>query len=106
MRALSGEHPFDASLIAVALNLPGLDLGFECLAVGDAAVEALAAQDADLDLDHVEPGGMLWGVVELQAAQDAVGLRRREGLVEGAWRMGRQVVERDADPLGLGVMEI
>lgn len=32
----------------------------------EAAIEALAAQDADLDLDHVEPGGVLWRVVELQ----------------------------------------
>jgi hypothetical protein len=55
---------------------------FEGFAVFDASVEALAAQDADFDLDHVEPGGVLWSVVELQAAHDAMRLDGREGLVE------------------------
>ena len=35
--------------------------------------------------------------MELQAAQDAMRLGGGEGLVEGARRMGRQVVEDDAD---------
>ena len=43
---------------------------------GDASIEALAAQDADLDLDHVEPAGVLWGVVELQAPEHAPSFRR------------------------------
>jgi hypothetical protein len=34
-------------------------------AIGDAAVETLATQHADLDLDHVEPAGVLGRVVEL-----------------------------------------
>ena len=72
----------------------------------DAAVEALAAQHADLDLDHVEPAGVLGGVVELQAAQQAVGLGRREGFVERAGGVGRQVVEHDADQLGLRIVQI
>ena len=35
----------------------------------DAPIQALAAQDADLDLDHVQPAGVLGDVVELQPAQ-------------------------------------
>jgi transposase len=38
----------------------------EALALADATIQALGAQDADLDFDHVEPAGVLWGVVELQ----------------------------------------
>jgi len=53
------------------------------MAVFDAAIEALAAQNADLDFDHVEPGSVFWGVVEFQTSQDAVGLGRRESLIEG-----------------------
>jgi hypothetical protein len=34
-------------------------------AIGDAAVETLATQHADLDLDHVEPVGVLGRKVEL-----------------------------------------
>jgi hypothetical protein len=34
----------------------------------DAAVQALAAQHANLDFDHVQPTGVLWGKMELQPA--------------------------------------
>src|SRR5580692_5326510 len=49
---------------------------------------------------------MLGGVVELQAAQDAPRFGGRERLVEGAGRVGRQVVLHNADVLGLGIMDI
>src|SRR5260370_10612775 len=100
---MSGEHPFDASVGSVSLPLPSGDLGVERLTVGDAAVEALAPQGADLYLDHVEPGSVLWGVMELDAAHDAVRLWRRVGLVELPRGMGRQVVEHDTDLDGLRV---
>src|SRR3954451_11237084 len=57
--ALSVEHPLDAGLGRVALSLPGVDLGDKPLAFADASVQALAAQHADLDIDHVEPAGVL-----------------------------------------------
>ena len=52
--------------------------------VVDSAVEALAAQHADFDLDHVEPTGVLGSVVELEAAQNSPGFGGCEGLIEGA----------------------
>ena len=73
------EHPFDARAGSVALLLPCGDFGGEPIRVVDSTVQALAAQDADLDLDHVEPAGVLGSVVELQAAQDAPGFGGREG---------------------------
>src|SRR4029077_11240162 len=51
------EHPFDAGAGGVALLLPGGDFAGELDWVVDSAVQGLAAQDADLDLDHVEPAG-------------------------------------------------
>ena len=50
----------------------------------DASIEALAGQDADLDLHHVEPAGVLGDVVELQTAQNASCFVGWEGLVERA----------------------
>ena len=85
---------------------PGGDLGDELIALFDAPVETLAAQYANLDLDHVEPAGVLWGVMELDALEDAACFGSREGLVEGASGMGREVVENDADQLGVGVVDI
>jgi hypothetical protein len=72
------EHPFDAGTGGISLSFPSGDFASKPLGVIDSAIEALAAQDADLDLDHVEPTGVLGGVVELQAAQDAPGFGGRK----------------------------
>ena len=72
----------------------------EALWIVDSAVQALAAEYTDLDLDHIEPAGVLWGVVELQAAQNSPGFGGRECLIEGAGRVGRQVVLHNPDVLG------
>jgi hypothetical protein len=100
------EHPFDACASGVALPLPSFDFVDEPIWVVDSAVEALAAQDADLDLDHVEPTGVLGGVVELQAAQDAPGFGGRKGLIEGAGLVGRQIILHNPDALGVGIMDV
>ena len=78
----------------------------EALRIVDSAVQALAAQHADLDLDHVEPAGVLGGVVELQAAQNAPGFGGRKGLIEGTGRVGRQVILHNPDALGIGIVDI
>ena len=61
------------------MSFPGVDFAAEPVWVVDSAVEALAAQHADLALDHVEPTGVLGSVVELQAAQNAPGFGGWEG---------------------------
>src|SRR5215207_7403325 len=100
------EHPLDASAGRVSLPLPCADLAIEFLWMVDSTVEALAAQHPDLDLDHVEPAGVLGGVVELEAAQDAPGFGRIESLVEGAGRVARQVVLDDPDRVGVWIVNI
>jgi hypothetical protein len=59
----------DASAVGIAPFLPGGGLGDEAGETVDAPIEALAGENADLDLDHVQPAGVLWDVVELQSAQ-------------------------------------
>jgi len=68
---LGCEHPFDSGPGGIALSFPGCDLGYEPLLGGNAPVEALTAQHTDLDLDHVQPAGVLGNIVELQSAQHA-----------------------------------
>jgi hypothetical protein len=80
-RLVGCEHPFDACASGVALPFPSGDFADEPVWVVNAAVQARTAQDADLDLDHVEPAAVLGGVVGLQAAQDAPGFGGREGLI-------------------------
>ena len=74
---------------AFRLSLPGGDFAAQSFGVVDPAIQALAAQDADLDLDHVEPTCVLWGVVELEPSQDPPGFGGRERLIQGAGGVGR-----------------
>lgn len=75
------EHPTDGGALGVACRRPRGYLSTERLHVGDTPFETLVNQYRQLDLDHVEPRGMFWGVVELQLAQDTVRFSRREGRI-------------------------
>src|SRR5215207_58873 len=98
---IDGELPVDGGALLVASGLPGGDLGDEGVAVADAAAEALARQHRELQLGHVEPTAVDRGVVELQLPEDAPGLVGRERLVERARGVGVQVVQADADAVGV-----
>ena len=86
--------------------LPCGDFADEAVGVVDSAIQALATEHTDLNLNHVEPAGMLGGVVELQAAQNSPGFGGRECLIEGTGRVGRQVVLHDSNARGIGIMDI
>ena len=90
----------------VSLRLPGVDLGNEPVAAFDAAIEALAFEHADLDLNHVEPAGVLRCVVELKPPEHAARFGRWERGVESGGGVGGEVVEDDADALGLWEVDI
>ena len=74
--------------------LPGVDLGNEAIAAFVAAIETLAFEHADLNLNHVEPAGRAWGRSGTRGAPRPVGRRQRE------------VVEDDADALGFREVDI
>src|SRR5258707_3953792 len=84
------EHPIDAGAGGVSLSFPGVDFAAEPVWVVDSAVQALAAEYADLDLDHVEPTGVLGGVVELQAAPNSPGFGACERLMHRSAWVGRK----------------
>ena len=90
----------------VSLRLPDVDLGDEPGIAFDATIEALAFEDADLDLGHVEPAGVLGRVVELEPPEHAARLGWREGGVESGGGVGGEVVENDADALGFFEVDI
>jgi len=68
---LSSEGPLDARARVVAVPLPRGHFAFESLAVGQPPVQALAAQNADLDFGHVQPARMRWRVMKDYASQQA-----------------------------------
>ena len=79
---------FDGRAVVVSAFFPGGDFRDEEAPVLDAAVEALAAQDADLDFDLVQPAGVSWRVVELDPLEDTARLVRWESVVERTGGMG------------------
>src|SRR5204862_3070775 len=85
---------------------PGGNLGGELRLGGNAPFEALAAQHSDLDLDHVEPAGVLGDIVELQPAQHASRFSGGEGLVERTSRVRRQIIEHDPDAVGFWKVDV
>ncbi|MDP2818182.1 MAG: hypothetical protein Q8O29_07850, partial [Polaromonas sp.] len=66
---LPGESPVDGAVFAVAALLPSLDVALEGGARGKARVQALARQYPDFDLGHIQPAGVLGGVVKSHPAQ-------------------------------------
>src|SRR5271157_1773487 len=103
---VGGEHPVDSSAALVSLRLPDVDLGNEPVAAFDAAIETLAFEHADLDLNHVEPAGVLRCVVELKPPEHAARFGRWECGVESGSGVGGEVVEDDADALGFWEVDV
>ncbi len=81
-RIFGRKAPFDLGAGDIARFFQLLDFTLERLFISDASVQALAREDAQLDLRHVQPTAMLRRVVELQFAQDASGFFRSESLVQ------------------------
>jgi hypothetical protein len=81
-RAFFGcEHPFDTGADNVSLFFPCGDFTDEVFGIVCSTVQALTAEHADLDLNHVEPTGMLGGVVArfgLTRQPDLVSDRNRQ----------------------------
>ena len=69
---LSSELPLDGLLGRISRALPVVNLALEGWLIGNAAVQALAIENTDLDLRHVQPACMFGGVVKLHAPQQLV----------------------------------
>jgi hypothetical protein len=52
---LPSEVPLDGSAQRVSSSLPGVDFALQKLWRWEATIQALATEDADLNLCHVEP---------------------------------------------------
>ena len=61
---LASERPRDASVLGVAERLPSCDLGCDRGAILQTPIKTLAIKDTDFNFGHVEPTGVLRGVME------------------------------------------
>ena len=103
IRVFARECPLDAAFGSVAPSLPGRNFGGEGGLIGGAARQALALEDADLDLGHVQPAGVHRGVVKFDSAQDAGGGFLAQHFLEAAAQMSVEVVEHQMHLSHFGV---
>src|SRR5215470_13416020 len=74
------KAPVSLVVMDVAVVLPGVDLALEGRLVGDTPVEALAGQNGELGLGHIEPAAMLGREVPFEPLGETARLRSRECL--------------------------
>ena len=70
---LGAEAPVDGGLGGVALGLVGADGSSQIYVVAVASLQTGSGQYAELDFRHVQPAGVLGGVVKLETFHDAPG---------------------------------
>ena len=87
------KGPLDAASSGVAPPLPRRYLGGENSLLGSAARQALALQNPDLDLGHIQPARMLGGVVKLNPAQQCSGRLHTKHLLEAFAQMRVEIVQ-------------
>ena len=74
-------------------RFPSSDLQGQRPLIRQATFKALACEDAQPSLSHVEPGAMRWGVVKAQALHNAIRFSFAEMLDQGMVVMGVKVVQ-------------
>ncbi|OKO84268.1 hypothetical protein AC628_00140 [Bradyrhizobium sp. NAS96.2] len=87
LKGLDGARHFARAFSVVSIQLTQAWLTLrrfdEVWETVDASIEALAGENADLDLNYVQPPGVLWDIVELQSgAQFPPGIVSRRRLME------------------------
>src|SRR5258708_24423044 len=97
------EAPIHPTGARVPPLLPGADFVDERLFVRDPTIQALAAQDTQLDLGHVQPAPVLGRVMNLQLVGQALRLRRSEGLIERGRAVRIQLIHDQHDGFRLGI---
>ena len=88
-----GKTPINGPSLGIAHLLPGRCFPGQGYLVRDTPVQALAGQDAQFNLRHIEPTPMLGGVVDLQPFGQAPGRCWGEHLIKGCWGVGIEVVQ-------------
>jgi hypothetical protein len=78
--------------------LPSIDFTDERVAIGQAPIHALAIKNANFDFRHVQPTGVLRGVVEYHTSQQFVRSLDSEHLLETFAEMRIEVVEYEMNP--------
>ena len=86
--------PVGLGMVPVSVVLPCVDFAGEDFLVGDAAVQTLGRENAELGFGQVEPAAVLGRVMPFEALDEPTGLR---GFVERGWFVGVEIVLHQND---------
>jgi len=100
---LPSKAPLDGASCCISRALPGIDLGLQDAAIGNASVQTLATKNANLDLRHVQPARVFGCVVELDSTQEFVGSTLAQNVIEALPEVRVEVVQHQVDTARLGV---
>src|SRR3981081_1679037 len=78
----SFELPVGLGMVLVSVVLPCVDFAGEDFLVGDAAVQTLGRENAELGFGHIETAAVLRRVMPFEALDEPAGPRSGEGFVE------------------------
>ena len=100
----NGELPVDFDTFALTFLHQSQYLTFQNVPSRDAAVEALAREGGELELDHGEPGGTFRRKEELEALGKRKGFFWLEGLLKRTHAMGVEVVLHKTNGMRVGIL--
>lgn len=100
---LSDEQPLDTLSLGIAATLPRTAFAIYGGPVHQPATQALTIQDADLDLDHVEPTGVCGCVVEFDTTQQRSRYRTPQHLLEARAEVSVQIIQGQMNLAGGGI---
>ena len=90
----------------VSLADPGVDLGDDCLFVGDAPVETLRGEDAEFGFGQVQPGTVFRRVMPFETFDQPPGLGGGKGLVERCGDVGVEIILDEDDRFCLREVDV
>src|SRR5450759_908911 len=100
---LPSERPLDAPVLGVSARLPSSDLGGDRGAIWQAPIKALPIKDTDFNFGHVEPTGVLRGVMEDNASQQDPRIFDAKHFLEALTEMGVEIVHDQMDAACPGI---
>lgn len=101
--SLTTELPVNHSLLSIALDFQRGYLPGQSHLVAHSLVKTLPLKHAYAGFSHIEPTGVLGGVVELQLSKQPSGLLWCKGLVQRGRVVGVEVVLNHSDKLSMWV---
>src|SRR5450759_2879481 len=85
------------------MRLPSVHFADQGSFIRQPSVEALTAKGGDFNFGHVQPNGMLGGVMEFDAPQELRGMTFPEYLLEHLAKVSVEVVQDQMNPACFGI---